>query len=82
MTVLLARAVRLAGGSRSAVAAGDQEALYRPPSWAEVRILTINAGGWVNLSASFDSQTTAVGIGGAIRTIGTACAVRIVDRVG
>ena len=30
------------------------------------RTLTIKAGGWVTLSASFDSQTTAVGIGGTV----------------
>ncbi len=31
---------------------------------------------------SFDSQAAAIGIGGAVRAIGTACAVRIVDGVG
>lgn len=33
------------------------------------------------LSLSFDSQTAAIGIGGAIEAIGTACTVRIVDGV-
>lgn len=31
---------------------------------------------------SFDSQATAIGIGGALGVIGTACAVRIIDIVG
>lgn len=34
------------------------------------------------LSLSFDSQATAVGIGGVIGAIGNACAERIVDGVG
>ena len=40
------------------------------------------AGGPADLSRSVDSQAAAVGIGGAVGAIGTACAVRIVDGVG
>ncbi len=42
----------------------------------------IDTDGQEDLSLSFDSQAAAVGIGGAVGTIGTACAVRIVDGVG
>jgi hypothetical protein len=40
------------------------------------------AAGEADLLLSFDSQATAIGIGGAVGAIGTACAVRIVDGVG
>lgn len=41
-----------------------------------------DADGCEYLSLSFDSQTVAIGIGGAVGAIGTACAVKIVDGVG
>lgn len=40
-----------------------------------------DADGCEYLSLPFDSQPAAVGIGGAIGAIGTACAIRIIDGV-
>jgi len=43
VTESLARAMHLAGGSRSAVAGGDQEEFYQPPTCVEERVLMTHA---------------------------------------
>ncbi len=48
----------------------------------EMLVAMTNADGRANLLLSFDSQAAAVGVGGAIGAIGTACGVRIVDGIG
>lgn len=47
----------------------------------EVLVAMPHADGQVDHSLTFDSQTAAVGIGGAIGAVGTAGAVRIVDGI-